>query len=747
VISKISANVSNYFMNVHDVGAALNDVMSMNTGYIFGAEYQWLNGELDQLLITPPSIRFGEPSTVDRVIEYEKDLTFYEGYLSKPYFMPIYTKGKGLFANEILDLNLSREDIVSIQILFKKKKDYWRKNAHSMFGSYLMGNDYPASSLVARFMQDKLISILEKVSPIEVYNEYIEDVENKILNALGYQFHFRVAIKSPYHVDIKNQIMEVLQKYNSHNTFELHPTKAKHFQTHFSGCVVTGSSDNQVLCYDEVMSLFSDRTGAVTEAPKAPVVVEVGDVMKLLPELPRVAPEVDVHIIPKLAEAMKRVGLIDKARLYNESLVTGIRLSVIECDIPKSLNFSKLRKAQNDIQVALGVPSLGIDQGGKPDSVRFSVPLEKQVIVTLREMLESPEFQEFRKKKSLAFVVGLDEVGNPIFLSLAELVHLLVAGTTGSGKSVFINGLALSLILTHTPDELRLIMIDPKQVELRDYADFPHVENVITDMDEAEDIFKKLVKEMDDRYTKFTEHKGVREIAVYNEVAEEKMPYIIVVIDEYADLHDTNPEVEKYIARLGQKARAAGIHIVLATQRPDATILEGRIKANIRNAISFNLGDNNNYKTVFGYGIPYKLLGNGDGVMRIEGYKKDLQRFQSSMFCPVKTKEGEAFERLAEHYQKLGYEVKPLFPDDDEEEEGVVTNLPEESPLDRVKKHIAQTGETKVEEIRKALEISTNTLTGLMLKLVEQGWLVKHKSRAKGYELIATEEMMAEYKE
>lgn len=744
MVSKISANVSNYIIDVHDIGAAIQQVMNTHSSSIFGIELQWLNGELNQLLITPPSLRLAERSTVERVIEYEKDFTFYEGYLSKPYFMPIYTQGKGSFANDILNLNLSRDDIVSVQVLFKKKKEYWRKHAHSMFGSYLRGNDYPASSLVARMFQDKLIAILEKVSPIEVYNEYIDDVENKLMNVLGYQFHLRAAIKSPYHADIKNQMMEVLKKYDSHNTFEMYPTKAKHFQTHFSGCVVTGATDTQVLCYDEVMSLFSDRTGTVIEAPKEVVKVAAVDVIKLLPEHRRIAADVDTTIVPRLAEAMKRVGLLDKARLYNESVISGIRLMVIESDIPKSLKFSKLTSAQEDIKVALGVESLGVEQGSKPDTVKFTIPLENPLIITLRELLDSPDFREYAGKHPLAFVAGVDEIGEPIYLDLAELVHLLVAGTTGSGKSVFETALILSLILTHTPDELRFVMIDPKLVELAPFADFPHVEEVITDMQEAEEALKRLVDLMEKRYQKFAELK-VKEIAVYNEIAEEKMPYVICVIDEYADLHDQVKSVTDHVQRLGQKARAAGIHLVVVTQRPDVKVLDGRIKANIKNAISFNLGDNNDYVVVFKKGIPYTLLGKGDGVMRIEGYKKYFQRFQSPMFCPDKKKEGEYIDKLVEYYDGLGYEVESLFPDD--EEEGMIEDEAQEHPVERIKRYIAKTKETRSEEIRKELELGANAMKAYMHKLVDDGWLIRHKSKQKGYELAATEEMMAKYKE
>lgn len=747
MVNRVFTNISNYFTDTNHVGDDFEKVMEKDCGYIFGLEVQRDEGYTSFTLVTPPSIRLDEPSQLDRLIETEDDWVFYEGVLAKPHFMNINMNMQGWLIQDLFNLNTSWEDKVVVQLLFKKKRDYWKYNAHDMFGSYLRGSEQPFTSRIARTIQDKMLHMLDGVLGFDSYHEYIDDVESKLLSEAGYQFTLRVAIQSSKFEEVKNEIQEALAKYTSHNAIKLIPVKDKYFHDHFLGCSLV-NSETQILCKEEVLSLFSAYSQKPQEAPKPAANVNAYGAIKLFPEWQRKAVEVDGNIVNRLAEAMKRIGLISQARVYNESVIAGIRLQVVQCDIPKGKIFTQLEAKARDIAVEMGVPTLGVDAGEGGGTVRFSIPLEEPVIISLREVIESAAFLKFAKENPLAFIVGVDETNNPIYLDLTQLVHLLIAGTTGSGKSVFLNSLLLTLIATHTPEEIRMIMIDPKQVELQQYVDFPHVDSVVTDMDEAEKVFADLVKEMERRYTEFKEAK-VKEIAIYNKKnPDKKMPYIICVVDEYADLKDTNPDVDKSIKRLGQKARAAGIHLIIATQRPSAKVLDGTIKANIQNAISFNLGTNTNYRTVFGTGIPYKLLGNGDGVMKIEGYPKPFQRFQSAMFCPEKELEGEYFDKLIEYYS--GAEVEPVInvdEDEEEAEEGVVSNLPEESPLDRIKKYIAQTGETKTEAIRSALSMKKSTVSGFMLKLVEQGWLIKHKSQLKGYELVATEEMMAEYKE
>jgi len=347
-------------------------------------------------------------------------------------------------------------------------------------------------------------------------------------------------------------------------------------------------------------------------------------------------------------------------------------------------------------------------------------------------MLEKEEYQEFTKKYPLSFPIGLSDINEPLYLSLTKLVHLLISGTTGSGKSVFMNSIITSLLINHTPDELNMILIDPKMVELGEYKGFPHVSEVITDMEKACKTLETMTIKMDERYEQFAEI-GVKTIEGYNKKSNNKMQYVVCVVDEFSDLIMQDPNVEDFVIRLGQKARAAGVHLVIATQRPDAETVTNKIKANIQNRISFNLGNNTDYKTVFNKGIPYILLGHGDGVCRIEANTKEFQRFQSAIIDPDDNKVEKFLKQLKEYYK--GYEKNTI-----EVKEEV-------KPIDQLKKIIATTGETRVGELQKKMNMRNSTLQQLMSDLVEEEWLLKHKSKAKGYELIAPKEELDKYKE
>jgi S-DNA-T family DNA segregation ATPase FtsK/SpoIIIE len=243
---------------------------------------------------------------------------------------------------------------------------------------------------------------------------------------------------------------------------------------------------------------------------------------------------------------------------------------------------------------------------------------------------------------------------------------------------------------------------------------------------------------MENRYRLF-KGAGVKNITLYNEKATKKMPYIVCVIDEYADLKDMFKEVETHLGRLGQKARASGIHLVIATQRPSADILSSRIKAVIPSAISFNLKNNKDYMTVFGKGINnLTLLGQGDGVMKIEGQAKEFQRFQSPILAPNESEEPEVYQRIKDYLSSGVVEKESLSVKESQEEE------PNE--LYRLKQIIAETRETRVEPLRKELGIKNTRMKDLMTQLVKEGWLVKHPDKTRGYELVASNDVLSEWK-
>jgi len=736
-------NISNHLSIVDDVSEALEYIMNGNSEGIFGLEIQLSDGVMSKLLVTPPYIRLGLQIPDSSIIYDDKELTVYEGYLAEPHFLPIYTGLTGELLDELEKLIIKKNDLVEMQWLFRRKSDSWKDGSIDMYGSYLEGNDYPFSSRLGRKIQDKVLGWLNKIGSFETKKEYIDEVETKLLSQ-GFQFQLRVLIQSDSPEAVKDQLEEVFKRYDSHNALRLYKQKDKRFKTMYKERVLSYDTQSQILSRNEIVSLFGGNAPIVetvedTVKENKVEVVETAkntkatDIISLLPEYPRQDVMVDPNIVSNLAEAMKRIGLITQARLYNESVIAGIRLTVVQCDIPRGKTLTQIASKSKDIQAALGVQSLSIEQGEEADTVKFAIPNEKPSIVSLRELIELKEFQEYAAKNPLSFIVGVDEINNPIFLSLTKLVHLLVAGASGSGKSVFLNSLIICLMTTLPPQLLRLVMIDPKQVELQQYGKgFPHVASLVTDMNEAEGVLKQLVSEMERRYTTFSDV-GVKNIALYNQKVEKKMAYIVCVIDEYADLKDTNPKAEDYITRLGQKARAAGIHIIIGTQRPDKDVVSGRIKANIQNVISFNLGNVNHYRTCFAQNIPYQLLGRGDGVMKIEGYHKTFQRFQSAIISPDESQEEKVFEDMRNYF--ANYKSKPLPTEEIEEKETVQ----EDDTLNKLKRIIAQTGETKVEPLRNALGVKSATMTELMQQLVDDGFLIRHKSKAKGYEIAVDE--------
>lgn len=747
--SKGYKNISNYFSQVEDVSGAFKYILEQETDGVFGVEMELYKGGRNITVVTPPHIRFEEtnvlPYRLTLIARRTDDIHAYEGYLSRPSFLPLYEGLRGLFLQDLMSIQLQEDEVVEIQWLFKRYRDDWLMTSIDRYRSYLAGNDYPAGSKFGRTFQDKILHAINKLSSFDMARTYSEKVEQKITGKV-YKFKLGVTIRSKEPKTLVQQIESIFRKYDSHNSIYLHRRKVKGLKEEYEERLVMNGEN--VVSDNEIVSLF----GGTVVAPKEIDTTttdnftttvqsnkgstprkDIGGLVSLLPTYPREEVKVNENIVTALAEAMKRVGLISQAKLMNSTVTAGARLTVIQCDIPKKKNLSHLISKASDIQAALGVPSLSIEQGEEPDTAKFTLPNEEASIVGLRELLESPEFQEYASNNPLPFIVGLDEVDNPIYLDLTKLVHLMIAGTTGSGKSVFMNTLIISLMATNTPEMLRFIMVDPKIVELAQYEGMSHVDEIVTDMEKAGAALNKLVEEMEKRYETFKDS-GVKNIKVYNEVADCKMPYIVCVIDEYADLHDTNPHVEEYVTRLGQKARAAGIHLVIATQRPDAKVISGRIKANVQNAISFNLNSNIDYRTVFGKGIGNTtLLGRGDGIMRIVAHPKEFQRFQSAIVSPNEVEEGKVYQRIRDYFGGVTIE---------ETEEVVDT----EEPIIKLKKIIARTRETKVGRLRELMGIKAEVLTDLMGQLVEEGWLIKHASKTKGYELIIPEEMLSEYK-
>ena len=268
----------------------------------------------------------------------------------------------------------------------------------------------------------------------------------------------------------------------------------------------------------------------------------------------------------------------------------------------------------NDLALTLAVPSVRIEAPvpGKP-LVGIEVPNVSTAIVPLRSVIESPAFQKARAKSKLVVALGQAAGGEPVVCDLAKMPHLLIAGATGSGKTVCLNCMITSFLMKTTPSEVRLVLIDPKRVEMVTFSGIPHLLTpVVVDIDKAIEALRRVTVEMDHRYRRFAAA-GTRNIDTYNKKAAEPLPYIVVFIDELADLMMSAADVvEPLICRLAQLSRATGIHLVVATQRPSVDVVTGLIKANFPARISFAVVSVVDSRTILDAPGAEKLLGQGD---------------------------------------------------------------------------------------------------------------------------------------
>lgn len=277
---------------------------------------------------------------------------------------------------------------------------------------------------------------------------------------------------------------------------------------------------------------------------------------------------------------------------------------------------SKIASLSDDLALALAAPRIRIQAPVPGHSyVGIEVPNEEMAMVALRDILESETYK--RSTKSLTFALGRDVAGVPIITSLEGMPHLLIAGTTGSGKSVCVNAILTCMLLYNTPDDLRLVLVDPKRVELTGYNGIPHLLGpVVVEMDRVIGALQWMTREMDKRYHLFSQV-GSRNITDYNArmklQGQKKLPYLVIIIDELADLMMIAPdETEKTITRLAQLARATGIHMVLATQRPSVDVVTGLIKANFPARIAFAVASNTDSRVILDQPGAERLLGRGD---------------------------------------------------------------------------------------------------------------------------------------
>ncbi len=355
-----------------------------------------------------------------------------------------------------------------------------------------------------------------------------------------------------------------------------------------------------------------------------------------------VFPDIELLTPPTVAENDEE-WLTEQTTLLDETLLNfNVRARVVnvtqgpavtrfEVQPEPGVKVNKVTNLMDDIKLSLAAQDIRMEAPipGK-HTIGIEIPNRSSKPVFLREVLESEVFQNH--SSPLAVAMGLDISGQPIVTDLRKMPHGLIAGQTGSGKSVCINTMLVSLLYKATPQELKLMLIDPKMVELAPYNRIPHlVSPVITDVKAATAALKWAVEEMERRYDLFV-HAGVRDITKFNERAEHagqyanKLPYIVIIIDELADLMMMSPaDVEEAICRIAQKARACGIHLIVATQRPSVDVITGLIKANIPTRVAFSVSSQVDSRTIIDSGGAEKLLGRGDMLFAENGSSKTIR--------------------------------------------------------------------------------------------------------------------------
>ena len=524
----------------------------------------------------------------------------------------------------------------------------------------------------------------------------------------------------------------------------------------------------------ELFTPDAETAPAETAAPAAPASEPVSQP----PARPYQIPSIDF-----LQNGVSRAGdpavdqeMKEKAGILVETLksfgvtvrITGIfrgpSVTRYEIQPAAGIKVSKITGLADDIALSLAAQGVRIEAPipGKP-AIGIEVPNSHKDTVSLREILESDSFRSSRSK--LAFAVGRDIAGNAVVGDIARLPHMIIAGATGSGKSVCTNSIIMSILYHATPEEVKLILIDPKIVEFTVYEGIPHLLiPVVTDPKKAAGALNWAVQEMQRRYNLFAEN-SVRDLGDYNAAAAqpgsglEPMPQIVVIIDELADLMmTTSKEVEDSICRLAQKARAAGMHLIIATQRPTTDIITGLIKANIPSRIALSVMSQVDSRTILDTGGAEKLLGHGDMLYLPNGKIKPV-RVQG---CFTSTKEIEKVvdfiksQTQSEYSDEIMEQVEQSIPVTKAEakelraaEKAAAGNEPEpgsdEDVLERAIEVVVEAGQASTSSLQRRLKLGYARAARMMDELEQMGVIGSYEG-AKPRKVLMTKEQLAERK-
>ena len=431
--------------------------------------------------------------------------------------------------------------------------------------------------------------------------------------------------------------------------------------------------------------------------------------------------------IPKVKSSRLNKDITDNVHILEETLANfdvrarvtqvskGPSITRYEIQPPPGVKVSRIVNLVDDIALSLATPQVRIEAPipGKA-AVGIEVPNTEIALVTLREVLETTLFQESEAKLTVA--LGKDIAGNPIVTDLSKMPHLLIAGATGAGKSVCMNALILSILFKAHPQEVKMVLIDPKVVEFSTYNGIPHLLSpVVTDPKKAASALRWIVREMENRYDLFAE-KGVKDIQGYNQILQtDLLPYIVVLIDELADLMMVAPaDVEDAICRLAQMARAAGIHLVVATQRPSVDVITGVIKANIPSRIAFAVSSQTDSRTILDLGGAERLLGRGDMLFYPTGMAKPL-RVQGVYVSDTE------INNLVEFLKVQGKTGNYIEPWENEEIQTTDSSIEEDPHLAEAVKLFIENGQASISLLQRRLRIGYTRAARIIDQLEEKG--------------------------
>ncbi len=413
-----------------------------------------------------------------------------------------------------------------------------------------------------------------------------------------------------------------------------------------------------------------------------------------------------------LEEKLKDFGVIGKV----EGISPGPVITTYEFAPAPGVKINKIVALADDLALGLKAESVRI-VGSVPGkaALGIEIPNPERHIVYFRDIVAGESF--LKAVSRLTIALGMDVVGNPVVANLAKMPHLLIAGATGAGKSVGINTIISSILMKSTPAEVRMLMVDPKRIELSAYEDIPHLLHpVVVDPKLASRALQWAVREMERRY-QLMEEARVKSLAGYNEVAEEKLPLIIIIIDELADLMMVSSrEVEDSVARLAQMARAAGMHLILATQRPSVDVLTGLIKANFPTRISFKVSSKIDSRTIIDTSGAEHLLGAGDMLFLPPGVAK-LQRIHGAY---ISEKEIERIVNFLKGQGTAKYEESMLQITDEPENDGTVEEDYDEK-YDEALALVCEAGQASISMVQRRLRIGYNRAARIIERMEQEG--------------------------